>query len=473
MSATSVAAPSSSIPSVGEWRKRARAARREHHHRTLRDTLTDLYTAFWFVLIYGGALYSEVNRHLQTPGAMEGAVERHWLGIAALLAGAGLAWRGLRALGPMLASPAEQYWAVSSPLSRRGWLAGRFTGVVAAGAAAGALAAFTVALLGIRGRGVGLAALTGVVWGAMVASSAVVAQGTDRRRRWPGAVAAVLLGAGGLTALIVIAAHYGGRVVPAPADGIGTAMLAVGAPLACVSAWGGTRTLPRLDRARLGAGAQLAAAVVTAAVWLDVTVLGGVLEVRRWRRVGRVRSRRLLRSVPFVPGRVWGLVQAEVVRTARRPGTLAAWAALGVAQYGTAVAAPSLTGVTRVVLAYFAAGRLMAGLRTVARSGGLRRALGGSETLLRGAHVVVPAVATVVWWLVTIPAGAGDLGSAGFLLAAGVVAAAYRAATRGPLDYDTGMLDTPFGPLPVGLVIQLGRGPDLLGAVILARVLLG
>ena len=36
--------------------------------------------------------------------------------------------------------------------------------------------------------------------------------------------------------------------------------------------------------------------------------------------------------------------------------------------------------------------RLTGGLRSVSRSPGLRRALGGSDTLLRGIHVVVPAI---------------------------------------------------------------------------------
>ncbi len=464
------ALPLPGVPSARAWRKRARAARREHRNRTLGDTLTDLYTLLWFVLIYGGALYSEMGRHLETPGAVEGQVERHWLGLALLLVGAGLAWRGLRSLGPMLATPAEQSWAVSSPVSRTGWLAPRFAGVLAAGAAAGAIAGFTVALMGIRGRGAGFAATGGAVYGVLVASALVMAQAAPIRRRWQ-AVPGVLLGAGGFTALAVVTAHFAGRPVPAPTAGVAPVLLAAGIPLAGLATWRAARALPTLDRSRLGAGAQLAAAVVTSAVWMDVTVLSGVIEARHWRRVSRVRSRRSWPRIPGVADRLWGLVQAEVLRTLRRPGALLFWVALVLAQYSVVVAAPSLAGTARLVLAYLAVGRLMAGLRVVARSRGLRRSLGGSEIALRAAHVVVPALGGVLWWAATIPAGAVGL-TGGLGLVGGVVAAAYRSATRGPIDYSAALMEVGVGQLPVGLILQLARGPDLLGAVLVIRILM-
>jgi hypothetical protein len=459
-----------SIPGVRAWRRRAREARRGHHLRKLSETLTDLYTLLWFVLIYGGALYSEVGRHLRTPEAVEGQVERHWLAVAALLAGAGLAWRVLREVGPMLASPADLHWALSSPMSRRGWLAGRFAGALIGGAIAGAAAAFTVVLLGIRGRSPGLAALGGAVYGTAVAASSVLAQASPPRRRWPGAIAVVLLGTGGALALAVVVAHYTGRAVPRPTAGIGPVLLYVGVALAGVTVWRAGAALPRLDRSRLGGGAQLAAAVVTSAVWMDLTVIGGVLDVRRWRRVGWVRSRRFGWSIPGVPARAWALVQAEVVRTTRRPGALGFWAALVLAEYGIAVAAPSLAGAARIVLAYLAVGRLMAGLRTVARSEGLRRSLGGSEATLRVAHVVVPAAGALLWWAATVPADGIGLTTGGLVLAAGIVAAAYRSATRGPIDYSEAIVEMGVSQLPVGLIRQVVRGPDLLGAVLIVRL---
>lgn len=471
MSATA-AAETPSPPGVGAWRRRARRARRGHHHRSGRDVFTDLYTLLWFVLIYGGALYSEVNRHLETPGALEGAMERHWLGVAALLAGAGLAWQGLRTLGPIMASPAEQYWALSAPLSRGRWLTPRFVTVVVAGAAVGSLAAAAVVFLGIRGGGTGTAALAGAAFGLAIPAVATVAQGAPTERRWPSGLGWGLMAVGAGLSAAVIAVHYAGGPLPGPPDAA-VALLWLGGPLAAAALWTGVRTLPGLDRARLGGGAQVAAAVVTSAVWLDPTVLGRVLEIRKWRRVGWVRRRRIRGGVPGIPDRVVGLLKAEWIRTTRRPGALAVFGGLALGQYAVAVTAPPLTGVARILLAYLAANRLMAGLRTVARADGLRRALGGSEAVLRGSHVVVPALATTLWWLATEPAGAGGPPELGLLLVIGVVAAAYRAAARGPIRHGGAVFDIGLGLLPVDLILQLVRGPDLLGVVILVQVILG
>jgi hypothetical protein len=129
--------------------------------------------------------------------------------------------------------------------------------------------------------------------------------------------------------------------------------------------------------------------------------------------------------------------------------------------------------VSRVILAYLAAGRLMAGLRTVARSDGLRQALGGSELVVRGTHVVIPALATALWWVATGPAGAGGPQGLGLLLLVGVLAAAYRSATRGPIRHGGAVLDIGMGLVPVDLIVQLARGPDVLGLVILLQVILG
>lgn len=55
---------------------------------------------------------------------------------------------------------------------------------------------------------------------------------------------------------------------------------------------------------------------------------------------------------------------------------------------------------------------------------------------------------------------------------AGVVGAAYRAATPPPRRYDGPDVDTPLGLLPIGIITQVARGPDLLGAVIVLQILL-
>ena len=54
----------------------------------------------------------------------------------------------------------------------------------------------------------------------------------------------------------------------------------------------------------------------------------------------------------------------------------------------------------------------------------------------------------------------------------GIVAALYRSASRPPMRYDGASVDTPFGLVPVDLIRQLTRGPDVLIVLIIVRSLL-
>ncbi len=433
----------------------------------------------WVLVVYGGALVSTVREHLRTPPGVAGlAAERVWIAAAVILAGSGLLWQGVRAVGPLVASPAEQSWGVSSPMDRRRWLLPRFVALLLAGLVGGAASAGMVVILGLRGHGFGAALAAGGVWGLGAMAAAVAAQGARTRRGritlLPARIAGpALTAAGTLAAAAVVAAHYGGRGLPLPDAPVAKWLVAGGGALALGACVLATRALRQVDRAALGAGAEIAAAALSATVWTDPSLLSRVLEVRRWRRVGRVRSRHFFGAVPGVSPRAWSLLQGEVRRVARRPMSLVVWAALGLAQYAIAVVAPSVAGVAHVIGAYMAAGRLTGGLRAIAGSAGLRRAVGGGELELRLIHVVVPAVGTALWWVLTAPAGGPPLGSGEVFLVLGVVAAAYRSATRPPMTYGGSAMDSPVGLFPTDLLLQLARGPDLLGVVLIVRLILG
>jgi hypothetical protein len=456
-------------PTARQVRVRLRRARRGHHARSLGDFLTDAYVLLWFLLMYGWVLYSAGRRYLHTPSGGHGdAAERYWIGVATAVAAAGFAWRGLRAVGPLLVTPAAQAWAVSAPIDRRGWLLPRLGALL--GSATAAVAVLGVAVMGLAGssdgRDLAWAALAGAACGLGGAASSVAAQQTAGRR-WPRLVGVALTGAGALAALAVVIAHFGGRHLARPNVPLAAAIAVVGPPLAVVAAALAVRVLPRLDRAALTTGANLATAAVTATVWMDPSLLAVVLEGRRWRGVGRVRSRR------FRPGAWWwALLQAEVRRQFRHPSALATWASLVLAQYAVAVAVPSVAGVTHLIGAYLAAGRLSGGLRAVCRSAGLRRALGVSDAGLHMVHLVVPVLGTALWWLLTVPAGGLHLGQLEPVFVIGVVAAVYRAATRPPMSYGGAVVETPFGLIPVDLLRQLTRGPDVLAVLVIAQTLL-
>ena len=458
------------VPSARQWRRRLRESQRGHHVRSRGELLTQLYTLLWIGLIYGGAFASEVSRMSAAPAAVV-AVERQWIAAAVLLCCAGLGWMSLRALGPLLVTPAERAWGLSSPIDRREWLFPRFSLLLAGGAIAGAAAACLAGLLATPGGTLGLAVVSGGCLGAAFTAGGVVAQDAAGSR-WPDVTGTLLLSAGALAAAVMVAAHFGGWRLPRAGMIPGVILLSVMLSVSAVAVSLGVRSLRGLDRISLGAGTDLAGALVTATISLDPSLLTRVIEYRRWRRVGRVTTGRLLGAPPGIPGRTWALLQADVRRSGRRPSALFAWAGLVLAQYALVVLAPSLAGIGRIAGAYLAAGVFAAGLRNISYADGLRRALGGSDRALRMIHLAIPAAAAALWWILTAPAGGPSSGPIEIVLLSGVVAAVYRAATRPPIDYSAPVVETPFGLLPLGLVLQLARGPDVLGAVIVLQILL-
>jgi hypothetical protein len=463
-------ASAAALPSAREWRSWVRHARRAHHARSLGDVLTDAYMLLWLLLVYGGALVASVRRHLQHPsGTPFAGPEPFWVGVSVLLVGCGLAWQALRAVGPLMATPAEQAFGISTPVARRAWLAPRFVALVLSTTVGLALATAAVSILGLSHNQPAWAALAAGAYGAAGIASLVSTQAPGGWR-WPRPAGGLLIVAGSLVASAVVTAHYAGHPFPTPGFALAPALALSGVPLAIVALASTWRALPRVDLAALSAGAAVATATVSATVWLDPSLLSGVLEVRRWRHVGTVRSR------PFHGGpwrRPWVLLQAELRRQLRRPGALAVWAGSALALYALTLVAPSAVGVGRLLLGYVAAGRLMSGLRTLSASPGLRRALGGSQREQRVAHLVVPALGMALWWAATAPAGGVHLDVLELLVVAGVVGAAFRSATRPPMSYGGAVLETPFGLFPMELVMQLARGPDLLGGVIVLRLLFG
>jgi hypothetical protein len=74
--------------------------------------------------------------------------------------------------------------------------------------------------------------------------------------------------------------------------------------------------------------------------------------------------------------------------------------------------------------------------------------------------------------MVTAPATGGAVQPGEIILVAGVVGAVYRSATRPPMSYDGAAFETPLGMLPLQLLTQVARGPDLLGATIVVQMLM-
>jgi Family of unknown function (DUF6297) len=453
------------VPSVRDLRKALRRNRRAHSDRTVGELMTDVYLLAFLVVLYGGAGAYSLRRHLSQPLPAPAGTEasRSWLLVALLLAVGALAWRALRLVGPLVTTPAVQAWILSTPIDRRDWLITPLWWLSVAAGAGGAVVGALAAWAGLSPQ-FAVAALAGAGFGTALAALAVTAQ-TDSRVRRFGPADGVLIGAVVLVGASVADASARVRVPFPPIPAVVVAL--VGAAAAVVAVRVAARALARLDRTALAGGAQVAGAAMSAAVMLDPALLSGVVAARRWRRMGRVHSGHWLRG-----GALWVLFQADLRRQWRRRADLFIWAALILMPYAVAVFAPPAVGSVRIVAAYVAVDRLAGGLRMVARTPALRRALGGTDSSLKQIHLAVPAIGLAVWWAATVPAGdvpATPLVSAALI--AGVLGAVYRTATRKPMMYDGGIADSPFGPIPANLIRQAVRGPDLVAVLVLIGLL--
>lgn len=471
-----------SYPEPVEVRRTLRRLRRGHRHGQWADRAADLYTIALAAAISAGLVVSSVHRVpvggwrvTNVPSdALSGLV------LAAVLMAGGAAVLALRAIGPVYAGPAAQAWLLSTPGDRGRWLRRRVAVLAVAAMGVGALAGLALAAVGVRVALIGSAGAAGVVVVLAAAITVALAMtllvrqesdavaGPAPAGRHDGVVLAgrLLLLAGVVAAAAAIAADHAGRdmaavssrLVGVVAAALGTAALAI-AGVATVRSIG---RAAQLDRASLTAGAALAGSAMAATMSVDPTFLFGFVEAQRLRRVGRVRHRRLRGRGP-----VSAMLDAEARRLVRHRTPLVTYAAMvGLPYVCAIVLTPVPVTLVRVLAGYVATNALAAGLRTVSRSAALRRSLGRSDGWLRSVHLVVPAVGALIFVDATAWSGRSFTPEFDVVLAAGLVLAALRSATRPPLVYDTAWLVTPLGVVPVGLITQIIRGPDV--AIVLA-----
>jgi len=459
---------SPAIPTVRDLRRRLRRLRRAHSERTLGDLMTDVYIIGFVVVLYGGSASVALRRHLaqRFGGPVGFEATRGWLMVAVLVVLAAVAWRGLRALGPLLTTPAALSWCLATPIDRSAWLRTPLRWELAISAVLGAITGTFAGWAGFGTAGLTWAPAIGAAVGVALTGAAVAAQSRDRAQRRRLVVADAVLAVGVALIGLALAARLA-DVRTGPPRLPGAAWLGLALVAAAGMVWLAVRSVPRIDRAALTGGAQLAASGLTAVVMLDPTLLTVLVEARRWSRARRVHSRHFVRS-----RRAWALFQADILRQARRPAGLFAWAALILAPYAVAAFVPAAAAPARIVAGYLAAERLSAGLRLVARSASLRRMLGGSNGALKTVHLAVPALGLVAWWALTqwsVPTATPP--ALTVLLVAGLLGAVYRTATRPPMSYDVGLAYTPMGSVPVPLLRRLLRGPDLVAILVLIDLL--
>lgn len=392
-----------------------------------------------------------------------------WTLLTLSLVVAGLLLKVLLAFGPLFAGQDRVFWIVSSPVARSALLLPRLLVLLGLGALLGAAwAAVVLGIVGADGLSAGPFAAGAAAGCALVGFSVVLQQVLVRpQRAQPWLSALVLLAA---LALLV------GLVDPATARALRTPLrhldpdlaLAGAVVLAVAAVLGALGALRRVGRAALSAGFALASAVAVSVSWLELGLLGAILVERRARARGRVRSARL--RGPALRLLVW----TDVLRVLRARNAVLVWVALLPLPLlaGLAGGTTLVPGV-HLVAAFLATDRLAGGLKFVCRSPAMRRVLGLPVAELRLAHLVLPAVGALSWCAVSVPITPGVSLLNGVVSAVGSVAVVYRIATRPPIDFNVATVDFgAFGPTPVGLIIQLSRGPALLLALAALQVVL-
>ena len=448
-------------------RRVLRQRRRSHREtRPLRARAGDAYSVLLTAVVVGGVAVQGARRVVDAGFDAVPAGDADlaaWLALAFAVVLAGAALRGLVAAGPVIAGPAFVHWLLSSPVSRRPLLIPRYTATAAtAGAALGALLAGGADL---AAGDAALAAALGAAVAAGIFGGAVVAQaGRPATARLTGA-GLVAAGLG-----LAVAAVVADRVAaPLPPPNVSSAAAAAAmSPVALLLLASGAARLGRLDRRAVSAGTGLVVAAQVAGTMLDPTILTGVLEERRWRRIGRVRSR------PFAGAGPVALLRADLRRAARAPGALPGALGLLVVPYAAAgvLPAPLVPAVTTVA-AYLVANRYAAGLRAVSRAPALRRTLGGSDRVLTLLHLVVPLAAATAWTALVLPALLPARAVAIALIPLGAVAVTQRVASRDTPAYGGVLFEPGFGAaVPVDLIRGLLRGVALLAVLAGVQVLL-
>lgn len=362
-----------------------------------------------------------------------------WVSTAALFAIAG-GLHVLRELGPLQTDAATTHWLVSSPLARDELLRSRFLAGSAISAVTGVVIARSMVSF-VDTSAWWPYATIGAAIGVGVFSICVLGQAVQRMHalsKWSEAVVVVV-------GLLVGFTGFTTSVIPV------VALCVLVAFTLWISAF---RFLGKVRRSTLTAGSSSVAAGTAAVSRLDAGIFTASVEQDIFRRRGSVRSSRLRAN------RVQAMVMADALRHTRNRWAVAV---LGFAVLMSIVAPSILTPVTGsvvvLVVTYFGTLAASTGLRDVAQSGALRFELGARDKLIYLAHCVVPTTASIAMGMFI---SAESTWLTGTVIAVGVAMAVFRRRMF-PLSDSQGLnLITTFGVIPVNIIRQQLRGPDVL-----------
>ena len=204
------------VPQARELRGWLRDARRSRKHRIARQILGDLYELLLTVAVAGGIGFQAARRILAAAGVTRTpphATTLGWLLAGLTLLLAGLALRGLMAIGPLIASAAARTWVLSAPVDRAGLLAPRHRWALVAATGAGLVYGGAIGLAGGSGMAdFWLCATVGGLLALAVAGHSVRRQGG--KSAWLSQIARSAMVAGLLVGAVVAGLSLADREPP-------------------------------------------------------------------------------------------------------------------------------------------------------------------------------------------------------------------------------------------------------------------
>lgn len=449
--------------------------RRGRADRSLWEALSSSYTALFSVAVLGAMLISAIVDVQQkasvcdTEGCISARSLLPWASVAGVLT---VTIAASRMFGPVLASAAEGFWLLDSPMDRRRLLAGRmFLALALAGVLAGAVAALVAALTGQGLAETAIWAASGGLGAAGLTALAALEQTYERR----GVVVALQwsFGLASMGTLGVLVANAAGWLSVAPTLEQQLALIvgSVGLALLVACSVAAYARLREIRRQRLTSGGALLSGLQGAAFALELPLIRDILVEYRCRERGHVRPTRGAGSGANA------LVLRDVQRLGRNPLNLVVLAATVVVPYSVeALGLQALNVTISAVVLMAVLVPFMNTLRVLSRSKGLERLFPFSPATTRKAAMVVPAVLAGLWSAATIAAFVGASTLAADPVAPIITAAiaglggflgAVRWVSAKPANYSGPLVATGAGAMPPGMMFSMMRGFDVIALVTL------
>ncbi len=452
---------------MGDWRN-GRA------DRTFWAAVADSYVMVFSVVVLGAMIGSAIldaqrsASSCDSAGCLAGRGLLPWAAAAGILA---LTLVFSRMFGPVLASSAEGFWLMDSPMDRRRLLRGRFAvAIILSGLISAVVAALVSALSGQTLTNVGVWSLSAGLGAAGLTAFAGMEQTYERR--WLVITVQWLLGLSAAAALGALVAAAAGWIDVPPSVSSDLALIVGGVGLVLLIACGasGFLRLRNIRRQRLTSGGSLLSGLQGAAFALEFALIRDILVENKCKEKGHVRPTRGSGSGTRA------LMLRDVQRLLRSPLNLVVLLITMVVPYAVlALGLQALNVAISGIVLMAALIPFMNSLRVVSRTKGLARAFPFAPAQLRRSLMVVPGILALVWAAGTLPAFAGVTADKQFSLVDGLtptlVAAiagflgAVRWVSAKPANYNGPLVATGTGAMPPGLMFSMIRGFDMIALV--------